>query len=185
MQPLLQVLLRDCWFKYRCVFWMIKHQSSVSKLLLCYIFLFIEQHLFQGPNCVVIEVQAAKFQLPNCCPVYNQCLKWQVQVSKVLLERASGCKRKPNLVLLYDASMLEHLHWCLVCDLAKIFLTSKLSFFSPPILVPTHKTKTETSNRWETTNSNPPGAIKLSSRLTVGVRLCCAFYQLEHPVQKY
>jgi hypothetical protein len=159
---------------------MIKHQSPVSKLLLCYIFLFVFQHLFQGPNCVVIEVQAAKLQLPNCCPVCVQCLKQQVQVSKVPLERASGCKRKPNLVL-YDASMLEHLHWCSVCDLAKIFLTSKLSFF-PPTLVPTHKTKTVTSNRWETTNSNPPGPIKLSSRLTVGVRLCCAFYQLEHPV---
>lgn len=98
---------------------MIKHQSPVSKLLLCYIFLFIAQHLFQGPNCVVIDVQAAKFQLPNCRPVCVRCLKWQVQVSKVLLERASGCKRKPNLVL-YDASMLEHLHWCLVCDLANI-----------------------------------------------------------------
>jgi len=130
MQPLLRVLLRDCWFKYWYVFWMIKHQSPVSKLLLCYIFLFIEQHFFQVPNCVVIDVQAAKFQLPNCCPGSVRCLKWQVQVSKVLLERVSGCKRKPNLVL-YDASMLEHLHWCLVCDLAKIFLTSKLSFFFP------------------------------------------------------
>jgi hypothetical protein len=91
-----------------------------------------------------------------------QCLKQQVQFSKVLLERASGCKRKPNLVL-YDASMLEHLHWCPVCDLAKIFLTSKLSFFSPNPSA-THKTKTGTSNRWETTNSNSPGPIKLSSQ---------------------
>jgi hypothetical protein len=35
-----------------------------------------------------------------------------------------------------------------------------------------------------TLNSNPPGQIKLSSQSTAGVRLCCAFYQPLHPVQK-
>jgi hypothetical protein len=52
--------------------------------------------------------------------------------------------------------------------LQKYFSHPSLVFF-PPTLVPTHKTKTGTSNRWETTISNPPGPIKLSSRLTVGV----------------
>jgi hypothetical protein len=49
---------------------------------------------------------------------------------------------------------------------------------------PTQKTKTGTANRWETTNSNPPGPIKLSSQSTAGVRFCCAFYLPQHPVQK-
>ncbi len=58
---------------------------------------------------------------------------------------------------------LEQFHWCLVCDLIKIFLTSKIClplFFSTP----THKTKIWTTNKWETTNSNPPRPIKLSSQ---------------------
>jgi hypothetical protein len=46
----------------------------------------------------------------------------------------------------------------------------------------THKTKTE--NRWKGTNSDPPGPIELSSQSTVGVRLCCAFYQPQQNVQK-
>jgi hypothetical protein len=99
MQPLLWVLLRDCWFKYWYVFWMIKHQSLVSKLLLCYIFLFIEQHLFQGPNCVVIEVQAAKFQLPNCCPV---CSVPEVASSSVQSPAGKGIRMqeetKPGII---------------------------------------------------------------------------------------
>jgi len=49
------------------------------------------------------------------------------------------------------------LHLCLVC-------------FSNP----THKTKTGTANNRETTNSTPPGAMKLSSKST-GVKLCYAF----------
>jgi hypothetical protein len=48
---------------------------------------------------------------------------------------------------------------------------------------PTHKTKTGTTNKWETTNSNPPGPIKLSSQSTAGVRLCCVYHQPEHPMQ--
>jgi hypothetical protein len=65
----------------------------------------------------------------------------------------------------------------------KIFLTSKFSYllFSNP----THKTKTWTANTWETTNSNPHGPIKLSSQLTTGVRLCCAFYQPQQTVQTF
>jgi hypothetical protein len=38
---------------------------------------------------------------------------------------------------------------------------------------PTHQTKTGTAHRWETTNSNPPWPIKLSSQSTAGARLCC------------
>jgi hypothetical protein len=33
----------------------------------------------------------------------------------------------------------------------------------------THTTETETANRWETTNSNPPGPMKLSTQSTAGV----------------
>ncbi len=44
-------------------------------------------------------------------------------------------------------------------------------FFSNP----THKTRTATASWWETTNSNSPGPIKLSTQSAVGVRLCCAF----------
>ncbi len=53
----------------------------------------------------------------------------------------------------------------------------KLENISQPRLLffnSTHKTKTGTANRWETTNSDPPRPIKLSSQSTVGVRLCCA-----------
>jgi hypothetical protein len=58
--------------------------------------------------------------------------------------------------------------------LQKNFSTSQFCYllFSNP----THKTKTETPYRlwWETTDSNPPGTIKLSSQSTTRVRLCCA-----------
>ncbi len=61
----------------------------------------------------------------------------------------------------------------------KILLTSKL-FFNP-----TCKSQTGTANAWEeTTNSNPPGPIKLSSRSTAGGRLCCAFCRPLHLVRK-
>ncbi len=52
---------------------------------------------------------------------------------------------------------------CSVCDPAKIFLKSKISyllFFSNP----THKTKTGTAKRWETISSNPHSPIKLSNQ---------------------
>ncbi len=48
---------------------------------------------------------------------------------------------------------LEHLQRCSVCDLAKIFFTSKFSYV--PFCNPTHKTETGTANRWGTTNSKP------------------------------
>jgi len=41
----------------------------------------------------------------------------------------------------------------------------------------THKTKIGTAYWLETTSTDPPGPIKLSSQSTVGVRLCSAFYQ--------
>ncbi len=65
----------------------------------------------------------------------------------------------------------------------KILLASKFSYllFSNP----TCKTQTGTANACEeTTNSNPPGPMKLSSRSTAGGRLCCAFYQPLHLVGK-
>jgi hypothetical protein len=46
-------------------------------------------------------------------------------------------------------------------------------FLTPPIKL----------NKWETTNSNPPGRIKLSSQSTAGVRLCCGLYQPQQTVQ--
>jgi len=45
-----------------------------------------------------------------------------------------------------------HLHQCSVSHPTKIFLTSKFSYLL--FLNPTHKTKTETANMWENTNSN-------------------------------
>jgi hypothetical protein len=38
--------------------------------------------------------------------------------------------------------------------------------------------------RWETTDSNPPGPMKLSSQSTAGVRLSCAFCQPQYPLLK-
>ncbi len=57
---------------------------------------------------------------------------------------------------------LEHLQQGSVCDPTGLFLTSKYRYllFSNP----THKTKSGTANRWETTNSNAPGPIKLSGK---------------------
>jgi hypothetical protein len=61
-------------------------------------------------------------------------------------------------------------------------LTSKFGFFV--ISNPNHKTKTGTSNRCETTNSNPPKPIKLSSQSTINQQqhvlgFDVPFYQLE------
>ncbi len=57
-------------------------------------------------------------------------------------------------------------------------LTFVIYFFSNP----THTTKTGTANRWETTSSNLPGSIKLSSQSTAGVRACCVFYKLPQQI---
>ncbi len=48
---------------------------------------------------------------------------------------------------------LQHLQRCSVCDLAKIFFTSKFSYVL--FCNPTHKTETGTANRWGTTSSTP------------------------------
>jgi hypothetical protein len=63
---------------------------------------------------------------------------------------------------------LEHLQQCSVRP-AKILFTSKFNYllFSKPF----HKTKT--ANRWETTNNNPPGPIKLSNQSTARQALLC------------
>jgi hypothetical protein len=53
-----------------------------------------------------------------------------------------------------------------------------------PFLNLTHKTETGTAKDGDTTNSKPPGPIKPSSQSTAGIRLCCAFRQPQHPVQK-
>ncbi len=63
---------------------------------------------------------------------------------------------------------------------AKIFLACRISdllfCFNP-----THRTKMGTSNRWETASINPLKPIKLFSQSITGGRLCCAFYQPQHP----
>jgi hypothetical protein len=61
---------------------------------------------------------------------------------------------------------LEHLQRCSVCDPAKIFLTSKFSYL--PFFNPTHQNKTGTANRWETTNSKPPGPITMIGQSQTG-----------------
>jgi hypothetical protein len=64
-------------------------------------------------------------------------------------------------------------------------------YFPHPSLViyffsnPTHKTKTGTSNRWETTSSNPAGPIKLCRQSTASVRLCSDFCQPQHPLHEW
>jgi len=87
---------------------------------------------------------------------------------------------------LYLKTPLEHLQGCSICDLVKIYFTSKLSYVL--FCNPTHKTKTRTSNRWGTTNSKPPAPIimmgqseTLSSSQIVfitlvfaGAQRCCA-----------
>ncbi len=64
------------------------------------------------------------------------------------------------------STVLEHLQWCSVCDPAKIFLTSNFSYL--PFSNPTHKNKTGTANRWETTNSKPPGPIIMIGQSQTG-----------------
>jgi hypothetical protein len=64
------------------------------------------------------------------------------------------------------------------------YLTLQKHFSHPDLVIylfpnPTHKTKTGTASRWETTNSNLPGPIKLSSQSTAGVKLCCTLLASE------
>jgi hypothetical protein len=58
-------------------------------------------------------------------------------------------------------SPYEHLHWCSVCDPAKIFFPFKVSYiiFSNPA----RKTKNGITSRWETTNSKAPGQSETGS----------------------
>jgi hypothetical protein len=97
-----------------------------------------------------------------------------MQVCETLNQESTSAV-KVNLVTitLQVLNSFDHLQWCSVCNPAKISLTSKFTFSlfpTPPI-----KSKTGTANRWETSNKNSPGPIKLSSQSTAGVRLCCSF----------
>jgi hypothetical protein len=82
----------------------------------------------------------------------------------------------PHVVVAYKSTLLsgvltvvrESHHQCSVCDPPNMFLTHiqrissyYLTFFQPPT---THTTETGTASRWETSNSNPLGPIKLSSQ---------------------
>ncbi len=80
-------------------------------------------------------------------------------------------------------------------DPAKIFLTSKFSYLL--VSIPTHKTKTRTANRWETTNSKAPGPIIMMANqnrepsqnifITLFSDRCQALlfiYQPQHRLQK-
>ncbi len=53
--------------------------------------------------------------------------------------------------------LLWHLQRCSVCDPAKIYFRSKLSYVL--FCNSTHETGTWIANRWETSNSKPPGPI--------------------------
>jgi hypothetical protein len=64
------------------------------------------------------------------------------------------------------STVLEHLQRCSVCEPAKMFLTSKFSYL--PFSNPTHKNKTGTANRLETTNSKPPGPIIMIGQSQTG-----------------
>jgi hypothetical protein len=69
----------------------------------------------------------------------------------------------------FDPAFLYHPE--MLCDPVKIFLTSKLCYLS--FSNPTHKIKTRIASSWDTSNGNPPGAIKLSNQSLAGVvRLC-------------
>jgi len=61
-----------------------------------------------------------------------------------------------TFVHIYNVN-LEHLQRCEVCGPAKYIFTCKFSYLF--FCNPTHKTETGTANRWETTNSKPPGQI--------------------------
>ncbi len=95
-----------------------------------------------------------------------------------------------------ESWFLGHLQQCSVCDPEKIFFTSKFSYvlFSNP----THKTETQTTKRWGTTNdSKPPGSIIMTDQsetlsisqiifitlFSAGTQSCCALYQPHHSVQ--
>jgi hypothetical protein len=62
-----------------------------------------------------------------------------------------------------------HVWSCSVLDHAKIFLTSKLSYLLFFFPAPPHKTKTGIAMRWETTNNNSLGPIRLCGQWTGGV----------------
>jgi hypothetical protein len=81
--------------------------------------------------------------------------------------------------------------------LQKYFLhSSSVVFF---FFIPTHKIKTGTGNRWETTNSKPPGPVTMIGQSETqgaavrayllhsslaSVRLWCVFYQPQQTVHK-
>ncbi len=90
----------------------------------------------------------------NTCQI--KTVSWSVNHHCI----SSRKSQNTSLVLLEPWNNLEHLQRCSVCDPIKILLTSKFSclHFSNPM----HKAGT--ANRWETTNSNPPGLIKLFSQ---------------------
>ncbi len=115
---------------------------------------------------ILLSISISKQLLDHCdftmCKVFPLCLS----LSIFLTLTQSSCMSLSLCVLIYGESIwrdiwLDENHiilalsWWSVWDLAKIFLTSKFSNLL--FLNPNHKTKTETANRWETTNTNPLG----------------------------
>jgi hypothetical protein len=104
----------------------------------------------------------------------------------LLLKRCAACLASLWVKFPPRLQLSEHLQWCSVSHPtyhAQIFLTPKFFFCpaTPPIKL---KLGLQRGKTQETTNSNPPRPIKLSSQST-GVKLCCACYQpLHHHVQQ-
>jgi hypothetical protein len=90
--------------------------------------------------------------------------------SKVQFKSRDICVRGIGNYPLTD--LLEHLQRCSVCDPAKIYFRSKLSYVL--FCNPTHKNETWIANRWGTSNSKPPGPIIMMGQSET------LSYQLDH-----
>ncbi len=69
--------------------------------------------------------------------------------------------------------LLEQLHLCSICDIAKVYFTSKISYLLFPNLSP----QTGSAKASETTNNNLTEPIKPYSQSIAGVQFCFAFRQ--------
>lgn len=72
--------------------------------------------------------------------------------------------------------LLEQFHSCSMCDIAKVYFTSKISY----LLFPNSPPQNESAKGSDTTNNNLTEPIKPYSQSIAGVQFCFAFCQPQH-----
>jgi hypothetical protein len=108
-------------------------------------------------------------------------IRWvenRLQVDRNRIESLFGEDLRNSIALWSSISKWDGYPWCVLSShsLVQNYFWHQDYLYLHFSSNHTHKTKTGTANRWETTDSHPPGSIKLSGQPIAGVSFCCGFY---------